>query len=80
MKSELKDFMRAQSLKSRIHNSIRIYEDLMGGPVPESAKKSVIKYMERKIDYHVKEGSLIPGLIAIATIALLKLKMKGKLN
>jgi hypothetical protein len=78
MKSELEDFMEAQKLKDKIHNSIRIYEGLMRKPVPKSAKESVIKYMERKIDQYVKDDTLIPSLIAIATIALIKLKLRDK--
>ena len=78
MKSELENFMESEDLKNKIHNSIRIYERLMGQKVPKSAKESVTNYMERKIDQYVKDDNLIPSLIAIATISLIKLKLKGK--
>lgn len=75
--SELKKYMRSQILKNRIHNSIRTYERLTGTEAPEAAKKAVITYMERKIDKYIKEDNLITSLIAIATIALLKLRIRG---
>jgi hypothetical protein len=70
--------MRAQRYKDRVHNSIRIYEQLAGRPAPDEAKDAVIKYMERKIDAYVKNDTLITGLISIATVALLKIRMGGK--
>ena len=76
--SELKDFMKAQRLKDKVHNAIRIYEQLTGVPAPEEAKDAVIKYMERKIDSYVKTNTLMTGLISIATISLLKIRMRGK--
>jgi len=76
--SELKDFMRAQRLKDKVHNSIRVYEYLMGTKVPKKHKDAVTKYMERKIDSYIKNGNLMTGLISIATVALLKIRMGSK--
>ena len=77
MNSTLKNYMTAEKLKNRMHKSIKIYEGLTGTEIPDYHKDSVTKYMERKIDHHLKKGDLVGGLLAIATIALLKLKIRS---
>lgn len=78
MNSALQKYMTAEKLKNRMHKSIKIYESLTGTKVPQQHKDAVAKFVGRKIDFHLDKGDIVGGLLAIATIALIKLKMRGR--
>ena len=69
--------MKGQILKNHLHTSVKAYEEMTGTEIPTEIKKTVINFLEMRIDKHIQDDSLTKSLISMLVVALLKLKIRG---
>ena len=75
--SKLRKYMKGQILKNHLHTSVKAYEEMTGTEIPTEIKKTVINFLEMRIDKHIQDDSLTKSLISMLVVALLKLKIRG---